>query len=712
MYFDNQHRINHYRLYSNGQQQQQQQKNLIYRRQLCSNKSATMICLRIWLLFLMMMMMMATTSIFNSFWMAEAYSSGAPNNQKVCTTMIPGHGKQQNTLSPYKLTINIINDNRHYKQQIILIDLEATAHVTFAGFIVQAKRNDDDIYQIIDDDGYFERLTNNTITKSCLSHIHNTWTHADGEPKTRVSARWIPNTPTFNGSLYFQATVVQVKQAYWNDIRSEPIYFLNGYRTDESSYSKLIDNHNNQPIEINNNDSPKIDIDYDQCSNRLCIGLANNNDNDDNSNCVGSKSCRALMSVWKNENGENDFSIQAKQSTMANLYYSMALSDDNRMGNDFVVDCLVNSNGHVMVDLSQNFGKSNEQLSRKEKMDILQEQNGQFIDGIVRCNWRFVPRKFRVGNNDYDISKRSYHIFLASGSYDTDGQENHKEYHDIKLRTSEPIDLSSITAGSLQVKDLSVLIRVHGCFMLIAWFGTVPIAITLARYFKTAWPGRLLCGVQIWFAFHRCLMIFSICLMIIAQICIFYYIGEYRLGIHQILGSIAFTLAILQPIGALFRPHPGTPKRWLFNWAHWFGGTAGQITAAAAILLASKLKLANLPDSFLYIAIVWIFCHVILHLLFQFHSFCTSSSSSSVSTVSNSNGLKSPDIALQEMHHNQRSFYGNNNINHHHHHHNQSSTTTSSFRYFLLAIYIILIGFFVTILAISIAIPSMLKNLL
>lgn len=71
---------------------------------------------------------------------------------------------------------------------------------------------------------------------------------------------------------------------------------MNGYRTDESSYSKLIDNHNNQPIEINNNDSPKIDIDYDQCSNRLCIGLANNNDNDDNSNCVGSKSCRALMS--------------------------------------------------------------------------------------------------------------------------------------------------------------------------------------------------------------------------------------------------------------------------------------------------------------------------------------------------------------------------------------------------------------------------------
>lgn len=105
-------------------------------------------------------------------------------------------------------------------------------------------------------------------------------------------------------------------------------------------------------------------------------------------------------------------------------------------------------------------------------------------------------------------------------------------------------------------------------------------------------------------------------------------------------------MAILQPIGALFRPHPGTSKRWLFNWAHWFGGTAGQITAAAAILLASKLKLANLSDSFLYIAIVWILCHVVLHLLFQFHSFCTSSSS--MAALATSNGLSNNLICYEK----------------------------------------------------------------
>lgn len=98
-------------------------------------------------------------------------------------------------------------------------------------------------------------------------------------------------------------------------------------------------------------------------------------------------------------------------------------------------------------------------------------------------------------------------------------------------------------------------------------------------------------------------------------------------GAHQILGSIAFTFALLNPIGALFRPHPDAANRWVFNWMHWFGGNAGHITAAAAILLASRLKVANLPESFLYIVMAWIIFHVAAHLILQFHTACISSSS-------------------------------------------------------------------------------------
>lgn len=90
---------------------------------------------------------------------------------------------------------------------------------------------------------------------------------------------------------------------------------------------------------------------------------------------------------------------------------------------------------------------------------------------------------------------------------------------------------------------------------------------------------------------------------------------------------MAFTFAILNPLGALFRPHPDASNRWLFNWLHWFGGNVGHITAAAAILLASGLSAAALPKSFLFIVMAWILIHVLMHFIFQFHTSCVNNSS-------------------------------------------------------------------------------------
>lgn len=69
----------------------------------------------------------------------DAYSSGAPNNRKVCTGMIPGHGTKQNTAtgsSPYQLIVTDVDGQ-------VSINLVATSQVTFAGFIIQARETDD-----------------------------------------------------------------------------------------------------------------------------------------------------------------------------------------------------------------------------------------------------------------------------------------------------------------------------------------------------------------------------------------------------------------------------------------------------------------------------------------------------------------------------------------------------------------------------------------
>lgn len=52
---------------------------------------------------------------------------------------------------------------------------------------------------------------------------------------------------------------------------------------------------------------------------------------------------------------------------------------------------------------------------------------------------------------------------------------------------------------------------------------------------------------------------------------------------HAILGVVTTVLCFIQPIGAYFRPHPGTSKRPIFNWAHWFLGNAAHIVASESI---------------------------------------------------------------------------------------------------------------------------------
>ena len=89
----------------------------------------------------------------------HAYSGGAPNTKNVCTSLIPGHGRRQNAVSPYKL---IQSENTEGQ---IVVNLVATSQVTFAGFIVQA-RDASDPEKIVD--GEFVR-PENAQARSCLS---------------------------------------------------------------------------------------------------------------------------------------------------------------------------------------------------------------------------------------------------------------------------------------------------------------------------------------------------------------------------------------------------------------------------------------------------------------------------------------------------------------------------------------------------------------
>jgi len=56
-------------------------------------------------------------------------------------------------------------------------------------------------------------------------------------------------------------------------------------------------------------------------------------------------------------------------------------------------------------------------------------------------------------------------------------------------------------------------------------------------------------------------------------------------GAHPYCGIIAIAFAVVQPIMAAFRPHPGAPRRDIFNWAHRIVGTIALIMAVVSIYL-------------------------------------------------------------------------------------------------------------------------------
>lgn len=95
----------------------------------------------------------------------------------------------------------------------------------------------------------------------------------------------------YTGAVNFIATVVQVKQAYWDNIKSRPIYFIDGKITDEATYYKTIAIDNDE-VGTNNGESQKsFQLNYNDCNNKLCIGLGQ-----DEGDCFSSKTCSALFS--------------------------------------------------------------------------------------------------------------------------------------------------------------------------------------------------------------------------------------------------------------------------------------------------------------------------------------------------------------------------------------------------------------------------------
>ncbi|XP_006815049.2 putative ferric-chelate reductase 1, partial [Saccoglossus kowalevskii] len=212
-------------------------------------------------------------------------------------------------------------------------------------------------------------------------------------------------------------------------------------------------------------------------------------------------------------------------------------------------------------------------------------------------------------------------MFIARGPKSSGSLNKHI---DIPIKSADKIDYTSTNVVT-GVAGVDPKLKSHASLMVIGWIGFCSIAIIFARFMKPVWPNSLLLGEKVWFTFHRSLQILNVLCFVTAFILIFVYVGGFvtynsstdLVFIHAVCGIIAVILGLTNPIMAIFRPHPGEPKRHVFNWAHWAVGNSAFILAIACIFIGMDLSALDLPQYTTWVFVGWVCFHVLIELFLE-----------------------------------------------------------------------------------------------
>ncbi|KPJ12745.1 Putative ferric-chelate reductase 1-like [Papilio machaon] len=425
--------------------------------------------------------------------------------------------------------------------------------------------------------------------------------------------------PVIIGGFILQARQVQNYATFWKNVESPVVEVVTPdtvITTTQPTVTTRVPAAPAATTETNRKTTTaKPDLIYQGCEDtKLCFGVPQN--------CIKSGNCKAIVAVFV-AGDTYTFEIQGTDNPK---YVAAGLSTDNKMGEDSAMECIRNDNGRVTLFTSWTYPKAEPYVRRSDSpQDIVQLLESSIIDGKLYCKFRRDTVSVVMGQT-FDLANNKYNLMVVSG--DSMKDPDRVGFHSLAYEsTGTPLALATVGAPAAASK---LLIKLHGSFMLLAWLGSASIGILLARYFRQTWVGKQLGGKDIWFAkipyfsmkcthqYHRILMVLTWLLTMLGFILILVEVGGWSSAggnPHAITGIVTVILCFIQPIGAYFRPHPGTKKRPIFNWLHWFFGNSAHILAIVTIFLAVYLQKAELPIWSVYILAAFVAFHVIMHII-------------------------------------------------------------------------------------------------
>ncbi|XP_050400195.2 putative ferric-chelate reductase 1 isoform X2 [Patella vulgata] len=529
----------------------------------------------------------------------NAYSSGA--GPGACSELKPAHDNldTQTSISPFAV---IPSKTNYTASDKITVTLQARCGYKFKGFLIQARRADNSTVrtEVV---GTFDTQTN--TKQLCTGTNSDALTHANAAEKTSLDLTWnAPSTPG-TGHIVFKVTFVEVKSKFWQAVTSKVV---------EETGQPALD------LATDSTESPVLD-------NSNCPVVPTGNKFVQNSECGITRGCYSdcgadgcSFEVSWNFNGNNpnaNFTLKALTTATTSQYIAIGFSADSKMGTDSVTECVyAAADSSVDVFNSFNIGRSNSRNTNPKA--AITSISGKLENNVLECS--FTRQK--DGENDANVFALStpYYMFFASGV--ATPAKAIAQHTTTPLVSSAVIDLSKNEIHSATPTTRSLL-QAHGSLMTIAWVAAASIGLIIARYFKQVWPNSSFLGQKIWFQIHRTCMIVALVATCIAFIIIFADVQDWTTSpvtvqnAHPYLGVIVTFLCIVNPIMAIFRPHPGTDNRVYFNWAHWAVGTSAYVLGLITVTIGTRMSRAQIADSAVWVMVGFIVWQMLVILCFE-----------------------------------------------------------------------------------------------
>ncbi|KAG4077096.1 hypothetical protein HA402_016083 [Bradysia odoriphaga] len=377
---------------------------------------------------------------FDIFWVGIKSNSLEIIEEEVSTSSAIPLNQNNKRFSKRQLTNSIYEGCGSYKTCVGLplnceqeqsCNAVATARIVNNRFLFELQSSADEVgYVSLGLSG--SPLMGNCSVMECLHlngsvYQYNSWNLRRSNTRVDVPQ----NITTLLGSSYLDGTIyceferdassVVLENLF--DLEAEKFYFLvaigRSFTPTAISMHNLGRSATTEPQEI----ITEPDAIYRGCGSvKTCFGMP--------IGCLNELSCEAVAAVLV-EDDLYEFELQSEDARAA--YVSFALSRDTTMGDDSVIECVI-ENGTVRAYTSWNTARPSIGNTREDvEQGIIEQVNGTYIDGKIYCKVRRDKATF-IRGHEFNLAWADFHFMLATGTSFT---ANNIQMHDLNRTVSQ-----------------------------------------------------------------------------------------------------------------------------------------------------------------------------------------------------------------------------------------------------------------------------------